>query len=75
MDEYLQSDRYKESSKLIFFSDYEQQEEANYNFWRHLTHTQRLELHAIMLNNIFQNSNLENTIDPPLEIVFTQEAS
>ncbi len=75
MDEYLHSDRYIESSKVIFFSDFEQQEEANYNFWRHLTHTQRLELHAMMLRTIYPPTESENTTDQSMEIVFTQESS
>jgi len=74
LGEYLQSDRYKKSAGVIFFSDFEEQEEANYAFWRHLTPSQRLELHKIMLESIYSSANVKNNFSEPLEIVFTHES-
>jgi hypothetical protein len=75
LGEYLQSDRYKKSAGVIFFSNFEEQEEANYAFWRRLTPFQRLELHKIMLDSIYASVLVKNNFNEPLDIVFTQESS
>jgi len=72
MEEYLKSERYRESSTDIVFSDYKGQEEANYAFWRHLTPAQRLELHTIMVSTLYADTMKMNPDQSPLEIVFSE---
>ncbi len=71
MAEYVLSDRYRKSLSEITFSDFEGQEEANYFFWRHLTPSQRIELHTMMVNSIYKDTLPGNTGNQVFEIVFT----
>lgn len=75
MAEYLKSDRYRKASAGITFSEFEGQEEANYSFWRHLTPTQRFELHIIMISNLYADELNKNFHSSPIEIVFTDNKS
>jgi hypothetical protein len=75
MEEYLKSDSYRDSSTGITFSDFAGQEEANYDFWRHLTHSQRLELHTIIVSSLFADEFKKNKGRISLEIVFTDQIS
>lgn len=72
MEEYLRSDRYGNYSTILTFSDLESLEEANYRFWRSLTPRQRLELHRIMVDSLYQEK-LKNNSDNPSnkELIFT----
>lgn len=72
MEEYLSSDRYHQHSKTITFSDFESQEEENYIFWRSLTPRQRLELHHLMIEAIYQDKTGQSSIDNSKNIVFTE---
>jgi len=72
MEEYLRSDRYRQHSTIITFSDFKGQEEENYMFWRSLTPRQRLELHFLMVKAIYPHE-LEKSSDIDLkDIVFTE---
>ena len=71
MEEYLKSDRYRKSLAEITFSDFEGQEEENYSYWRHLSPSQRIELHTIMVNSIYKDAFLRKTGNQIFEIVFT----
>ncbi|MEI6433639.1 MAG: hypothetical protein WCP32_02260 [Bacteroidota bacterium] len=71
MSEYLKSERYRNSSKGLIFSDFEGQEEANYAFWRRLTPAQRLELHTIMVSSLYADKVVKNGGRQVFEIVFT----
>jgi hypothetical protein len=71
MAEYLKSERYRKSSQGIVFSDFEGQEEANYTYWRHLTPSQRLELHTIMVSSLYAGALIQNNDRQVFEIVFT----
>lgn len=71
MEEYLKSDRYKRASTNITFSDFKGQEETNYAFWRHLTPSQRLQLHTIMVTSLYSDISKKYTDNASLNIVFT----
>lgn len=71
MAEYLKSDRYRKSFSELTFSDFAGQEEANYAYWHHLTPSQRLELHTIMVTSLYKDTLLKNTANQIFEIVFT----
>lgn len=71
MEEYLKSDRYKRASTNIIFSDFKGQEETNYAFWRHLTPSQRLQLHTIMVKSLYADVKTQNTDNNSLKIVFS----
>jgi hypothetical protein len=71
MAEYLKSDRYRKSTVDITFSDFEGQEEANYEFWRNLTPSQRLELHTIMVSSLYADAPVGNVGKQVQEIIFT----
>lgn len=71
MTDYLKSDRYRKSSVDITFSDFEGQEEANYEFWRNLTPAQRLELHTIMVSSLYADVVTKNVEKQVHEIIFT----
>jgi hypothetical protein len=71
MEEYLKSDRYRQSSASITFSDFEGQEEANYAYWRHLTPSQRLELHTIMVSSVYRKNDSDPNNEQVLELIFT----
>ncbi|MBL7113972.1 MAG: hypothetical protein ISS19_18685 [Bacteroidales bacterium] len=72
MEEYLRSDRYRQYGMKITFSDFKGQEEANYRFWRSLTPRQRLELHVLMIEAVYQSEIEKSNDEKPLEIVFTE---
>lgn len=72
MEEYLRSERYRQHKSDIVFSDFQGQEESNYHFWRKLTPMQRLELHTIMVYELY-GTDPDNTIKgEPFEIQFTE---
>jgi len=71
MEEYLKSDRYRKSSAKISFSDFKGQEEANYAFWRHLTPSQRIELHTIMISSLYRDKTPDSDHEQDFELVFT----
>lgn len=73
IEEYLKSERYRESSSTLTFSDFKGQEEANYAFWRHLTPVQRLELHRIMVSSLYADGVKKDADNTPLEIVFSDK--
>jgi hypothetical protein len=75
MEEYLNTNRYKKSSSEITFSDFKGQEEANYIFWRHLTPTQRLELHTIMVTSLYSDEINRNPDGTFFEVKFTENIS
>ncbi len=75
MSEYLKSDRYRKSSVGITFSDFEGQEEANYEFWRNLTPAQRLELHTIMVSSLYADAPVVNVGKHVREIIFTGKST
>jgi len=72
MEEYLKSDRYRQNSSGITFSDFEGQEEANYSFWRNLTPRQRLELHFLMIETLYPNGAEKSRDENYKEIVFNE---
>jgi hypothetical protein len=72
IEEYLKTDRCRKTSSLITFSDFKGQEESNYIFWRHLTPSQRLELHTIMVTSMYANEPNTKHDKPFFEIVFTE---
>ncbi len=74
MAEYLKSDRYRKSTMDITFSDFEGQEEANYEFWRNLTPAQRLELHTLMVRSLYSDAPVGNVGKQVQEIIFTAKA-
>jgi hypothetical protein len=52
------------SFNTVTFSSVEEQEEANYKYWRCLTHEQRLELHYLLLTHVYfekieKNKNMQ----------------
>ena len=71
MEDYLKSDRYRRSFTSITFSDFKGQEETNYAFWRHLTPSQRLELHTIMVKSLYSDMSKKHTDIASLNIIFT----
>jgi hypothetical protein len=71
MGEYLKSNKYHKSAAEITFSDFKGQEEANYAFWRQLTPSQRIELHTIMNNSIYNAAFHKNAGNENFELVFT----
>ena len=56
--------------KSITFSTVEEQEEANYKYWRSLTPEQRLELHYYLLVHVYSAEIEKNKNLPINEIVF-----
>ena len=70
MAEYLMTNRYRESASEITFSNFRGQEETNYMFWRHLTPSQRLELHTIMTASLYVHELEKNTDKHIFEIEF-----
>ena len=70
--DYLVSDRYKKYTRSIHFTSIEKQEEANHLFWRHLTPKQRLELHQMMLADIYGEDVEGDRPKEPIELVFTE---
>lgn len=72
MEEYLRSDRYRQHSTTITFSDFKGQEEENYIFWRSLTPRQRLELHYLMIEAMYQNTTGQSNNDNSKNIIFTE---
>jgi hypothetical protein len=50
---YLTSQAYKDSFKTITVSSFEEQAEADYIFWGHLTPEQRIELHYYLITGFF----------------------
>ena len=57
----------------ITFSTPEEEEEANYNYWRSLTSEQRLELHYLLLVHVYSDEIEKNKTLPNNEIVFDNE--
>ena len=73
MDEYLRSDRYRNSFSGITVSDFKGQEETNYEFWRHLTPSQRLQLHTLMVQTLYNGRIIQDDANKQSDIVFTVE--
>jgi len=74
MEEYLKSDRYLKSSAKIRFSDFKGQEEENYAFWRHLTSSQRIQLHTIMISSLYRDKEPDNDPEQTFELIFTTKS-
>lgn len=72
MEDYLKSDRHRRSSTNITFSDFKGQEEANYAFWRHLTPSQRLQLHTIMVKSLYLDIIKKHNDSASMNIIFTE---
>ncbi|MBE0649078.1 MAG: hypothetical protein IH596_15005 [Bacteroidales bacterium] len=72
MEEYLKSDRYQQHSTAITFSDFTGQEEDNYKFWSSLTPRQRLELHSMMIKEMYPHEAEDKSLSEFTDIVFTE---
>ena len=53
-EEYLRSERYSNKPKIIIISSFKGQEESNFQYSLNLTPGQRLELHYLMITNLYK---------------------
>lgn len=72
MEEYLRSERYLQHGSKLTFSDFKGQEESNYLFWRSLTPRQRLELHVLMIEEMYPNDIEKSNDADQYDIIFTE---